>query len=164
MKEVKDGIELVFEGKHPPKTNVFDKVLVAVGRVPNSGDLNLDKAGVEIDERGFIKVDDQLKTTAQRIYAIGDVVGNPMLAHKASHEAHVVVDVLAGKGRRLRAAGDSRGGIHRPGDRLGQATRSRRRRPPGSNILLRSSPGPRQVGQWLWVALTASPSWFARRK
>lgn len=97
MKEVTGGIELAFEGKHPPKTNVFDKVLVAVGRVPNSGDLNLDQAGVETDEQGFVKVDDQLKTTAPRIYALGDVVGNPMLAHKASHEAHVVADVLAGK-------------------------------------------------------------------
>ena len=96
MKEVKGGIELGFEGKNPPKSSVFDKVLVSVGRVPNSRNLNLANAGVEVDERGFIKVDSQLRTTAPRIYAIGDVVGNPMLAHKAMHEGTVVADNLAG--------------------------------------------------------------------
>ncbi|HNQ21935.1 MAG TPA: dihydrolipoyl dehydrogenase [Phycisphaerae bacterium] len=97
MKEVEGGIELAFEGKHPPRGDVFEKVLVAVGRVPNSAGLGLEKAGVQTDERGFIKVDSQLKTTAPRIYAIGDVIGNPMLAHKASHEGHVVAELLAGK-------------------------------------------------------------------
>jgi len=97
MKEVKDAIEVAFEGKNPPKSKKFDKVLVAVGRYPNSRDLGLDKAGVEVDERGFIKVDKQFKTTVPRIFAIGDVIGNPMLAHKAQHEGNVVADILAGK-------------------------------------------------------------------
>lgn len=97
MKDVKGGIEVEFEGKNPPKSKKFDKVLVSVGRVPNSRDLNLDKAGVEVDERGFVKVDSQFRTTAPRIHAIGDVIGNPMLAHKAMHEGMVLADLLAGK-------------------------------------------------------------------
>ena len=97
MKEVKDGIELEFDGKNPPKTNKFAKVLVSVGRRPNTADLNLDRAGIELDEYGFVKVDSQFRTTASRIYAIGDVIGNPMLAHKAQHEGMVVADILAGK-------------------------------------------------------------------
>lgn len=97
MKEVKGGIELGFEGKQPPKSKVFDKVLVCVGRTPNSRDLSLDKAGVTVDERGFIKVDGQFRTSSPKIHAIGDVIGNPMLAHKALHEGTVVADILAGK-------------------------------------------------------------------
>jgi len=97
MKDVKSGIEVGFEGKNPPKSTKFDKVLVCVGRRPNSRDLGLDKAGVALDERGFIKVDAGFKTTAPKIYAIGDVIGNPMLAHKALHEGTVVADLLAGK-------------------------------------------------------------------
>jgi len=97
MKEVKGGIELTFEGKTPPTSKRFDKVLVSVGRRPNSSELNLDKAGVEADDRGFIKVDAGFQTSADRIYAIGDVIGNPMLAHKALHEGTVVADLLAGK-------------------------------------------------------------------
>lgn len=97
MKEVKDAIEVTLDGKDAPKTAKFDKVLVAVGRRPNSAELNLEKVGVEVDERGFIKVDDGFKTTSPKIYAIGDVIGNPMLAHKAIHEGTVVADRLAGK-------------------------------------------------------------------
>ncbi len=97
MKETKDAIEVTFEGKKAPKSGVFDKVLVAVGRRPNSSDLNLDGAGVEVDDRGFIKVDSGFQTTSPRIYAIGDVIGDPMLAHKALHEGAVVADRLAGK-------------------------------------------------------------------
>ncbi|MBI4718378.1 MAG: dihydrolipoyl dehydrogenase [Planctomycetes bacterium] len=97
MKELKGGIELQFEGKNLPETNRFEKVLVSVGRAPNSRDLSLEKAGVQVDERGFIKVDAQFRTTAPRIYAIGDVIGNPMLAHKALHEGTVLAEHLAGK-------------------------------------------------------------------
>lgn len=97
MKEVKDGIEVSFDGKNLPKTKKFDKVLVSVGRRPNSDQLALDKAGVEVDPRGFIKVDTGFKTTAPRIYAIGDIIGNPMLAHKALHEGSMLADQLAGK-------------------------------------------------------------------
>lgn len=97
MKEVKGGIELTFDGKTPPKSNRFDKVLVCVGRHPNSRELQLDKARVEIDERGFIKTDSEFRTTAPRIFAIGDVIGDPMLAHKAQHEGTVLGHQLAGK-------------------------------------------------------------------
>lgn len=97
MKDVEDGIELGFEGKNPPASNKFDKVLVSVGRRPNTDSLRLDQAGIELDDHGFIKVDAQFLTTASRIYAIGDVIGNPMLAHKAQHEGMVVADILAGK-------------------------------------------------------------------
>lgn len=97
MKEVKGGIEIGFEGKNAPKINKFEKVLVSVGRRPNSADLDLNKAGVETDKRGFIKVDSEFRTSAQKIFAIGDVIGNPMLAHKAIHEGAVLADQLAGK-------------------------------------------------------------------
>lgn len=97
MKESKDGIELTFEGKNAPKSKKFDKVLVSVGRRPNTGELNLDKAGVQVDQRGFIKVDSGFRTTSPKIFAIGDVIGNPMLAHKALHEGMVLADALAGK-------------------------------------------------------------------
>lgn len=97
MKEVKGCIEIGFEGKNAPKINKFEKVLVSVGRRPNSSDLDLEKAGVETNERGFIKVDTEFRTSAQKIFAIGDVIGNPMLAHKAMHEGAVLADQLAGK-------------------------------------------------------------------
>ncbi len=97
MKEVKGAIEVTFDGKNKPKSNRFDKVLVSVGRRPNTQELQLDKAGIAVDERGFIKVDRGFRTSAQRIYAIGDVIGNPMLAHKALHEGVVLADQLAGK-------------------------------------------------------------------
>ena len=97
MEDVKEGVKVKFEGKQIPKSTTFDKVLVSVGRRPNTRDLQLDKAGVAADERGFIKVDAGFKTSAQRIYAIGDVIGNPMLAHKAMHEGMVLADILAGK-------------------------------------------------------------------
>lgn len=98
MKDVKNGVEVGFEGKNIPKTTRFDRVLVSVGRRPNSRDLQLEKAGVQVDERGFIKVDTGFKTTSSgKIYAIGDVIGNPMLAHKAMHEGLALADILAGK-------------------------------------------------------------------
>lgn len=97
MKDTKTAIEIGFEGKNPPKLNKFDKVLVSVGRTPNARDLGLEKAGIEVDQRGFIKVDGNFKTTAPRIFAIGDVIGNPMLAHKALNEGAVLADQLAGK-------------------------------------------------------------------
>ena len=97
MKETKTGIAVGFDGKNVPKKKTFDKVLVSVGRYPNSRELDLTKAGIEVDERGFIKVDDQFRTTSPKISAIGDVIGDPMLAHKAIHEGRVVADILAGK-------------------------------------------------------------------
>jgi dihydrolipoamide dehydrogenase len=97
MKEQKQGVRVTFEGKDGGKTDeVFEKVLVAVGRRPNSTLAGLDRAGVRITERGFILVDRHMRTDAARIFAIGDVVGEPMLAHKASHEGRVAAEVIAG--------------------------------------------------------------------
>jgi len=93
-----DGLYVTFEGKKAPAEPVrYDKVLVAVGRRPNGKLVDADKAGVAVDERGFINVDKQLKTNVANIYAIGDLVGQPMLAHKAVHEGHVAAEVIAGK-------------------------------------------------------------------
>ncbi len=94
----KDGLYVTFEGKQAPAEAVrYDKVLVAVGRRPNGGLLAADKAGVNVDQRGFISVDKQMRTNVPHIYAIGDLVGQPMLAHKAVHEGHVAAEVIAGK-------------------------------------------------------------------
>ena len=89
------GIKVVFEGKQPGE-EVYDKVLVAVGRRPNGKLINAEAAGVTVDERGFIPVDAHMRTNVPNIYAIGDVVGNPMLAHKATHEAKVAAEVICG--------------------------------------------------------------------
>ena len=93
-----DGLYVTFEGKNAPAEPVrYDKVLVAVGRTPNGKLLDADKAGVNVDERGFINVDKQLKTNVSNIFAIGDIVGQPMLAHKAVHEGHVAAEVISGQ-------------------------------------------------------------------
>ena len=89
------GVKLSYEGKKSGSVEV-DKVLVSVGRRPNTRDIGLESAGVRVDERGFIVVDSQLKTSAPGIYAIGDVAGNPMLAHKASKDGEVAAEVIAG--------------------------------------------------------------------
>ncbi len=85
-----------FEGGNAPATETFDKVLVAVGRRPNGRLIGAENAGVRVDERGFIPVDRQLRTNVPHIFAIGDIVGQPMLAHKAVHEGHVAAEVAAG--------------------------------------------------------------------
>jgi dihydrolipoamide dehydrogenase len=95
----KGGIACGFEGESIPETKTFDRVLVAVGRAPNGGKLDAGKAGVEVGERGFIKVDAQMRTNVPHIFAIGDLVGQPMLAHKATHEGHVAAEVAAGQKR-----------------------------------------------------------------
>jgi len=93
----KNGLKVSFEGKQAPdKPQTYDRVLVAVGRVPNGRMINAEAAGVNVDERGFIPVDRQMRTNVPNIYAIGDVVGQPMLAHKATHEAKVAAEVIAG--------------------------------------------------------------------
>ncbi|MCH2058549.1 MAG: dihydrolipoyl dehydrogenase [Thalassotalea sp.] len=93
-----DGLYVTFEGKNAPEGQVrYDKILVAVGRKPNGHLIAADKAGVNVDERGFINVTNELRTNVANIFAIGDVVGQPMLAHKAVHEAHVAAEVIAGK-------------------------------------------------------------------
>jgi dihydrolipoamide dehydrogenase len=93
-----DGIYVSFEGEQAPKEpQRYDLVLVSVGRSPNGKKLDAEKAGVAVTDRGFITVDKQLRTNAPHIHAIGDIVGQPMLAHKAVHEAHVAAEAAAGQ-------------------------------------------------------------------
>ncbi len=91
-----DGLVCHFEGKGAPETDTFDRVLVSIGRSPNGLLIDSDKAGVNVDERGFINVDKQQRTNVDHIFAIGDIVGQPMLAHKATHEGKVAAEVIAG--------------------------------------------------------------------
>ena len=91
-----EGLQVFFEGEGAPESALFDRVLVAVGRRPNGAGIDADKAGVKVDERGFIPVDSHQRTNVAHIYAIGDVVGNPMLAHKATHEAKVAAETISG--------------------------------------------------------------------
>jgi dihydrolipoamide dehydrogenase len=90
------GIAVRFEGKEN-STAEYDRVLVAIGRLPNGGQIEAEKAGVKVDQHGFIKVDAHQRTNVPNIFAIGDVVGGPMLAHKATHEAKVAAEVIAGE-------------------------------------------------------------------
>jgi dihydrolipoamide dehydrogenase len=97
VKAQKNGLKVTFgAGEDSPEPATYDRVLVAVGRRPNGDRLDLGDAGVTVDPRGFIRVDDQLRTNVANIFAIGDVVGQPMLAHKATHEAKVAAEVIAG--------------------------------------------------------------------
>ena len=91
------GIEVTFEGEGAPAPQVYDLVLQAVGRTPNGKKIAADKAGVDVTDRGFINVDIQMRTNVPHIFAIGDIVGQPMLAHKAVHEGHVAAEVIAGE-------------------------------------------------------------------
>ncbi|MDP2868677.1 MAG: dihydrolipoyl dehydrogenase [Methyloversatilis sp.] len=98
------GIRVTFEGaKAPAEPQVYDRVLVAVGRSPNGRKLNAEAAGLRVDERGFVPVDSQMRTNVAHIHAIGDIVGQPMLAHKAVHEGHVAAEVIAGHKRQFDA-------------------------------------------------------------
>jgi dihydrolipoamide dehydrogenase len=92
----KNGIKVTFEGESIPETSLFDRVLVAVGRSANGNKVGADKAGVAVGERGLIAVDSQMRSNVPHIFAIGDLVGQPMLAHKATHEAHVAAEACAG--------------------------------------------------------------------
>lgn len=92
-----DGIYVSMEGKKAPTEPVrYDAVLVAIGRTPNGKLIDADKAGINVDERGFINVDKQLRTNVPHIFAVGDIVGQPMLAHKGVHEGHVAAEVISG--------------------------------------------------------------------
>jgi dihydrolipoamide dehydrogenase len=90
-------LEAGLEGSGAPATDTFDQILVAVGRRPNGAVIGAEAAGVQVDERGFIAVDKQMRTNVGHIFAIGDIVGQPMLAHKATHEGHVAAEAAAGK-------------------------------------------------------------------
>ena len=92
----KDGLKVTFDGGGAPKPDVFDGILMAVGRRPNGKTINAQAAGVNVDERGYIPVDKQLRTNVPHIHAIGDICGEPMLAHKASHEGKIAAEVTAG--------------------------------------------------------------------
>jgi dihydrolipoamide dehydrogenase len=91
-----DGLKVSFEGKGAPESELFDAVLVAVGRRPNGKLIGAEAAGITVNEQGFIPVDRQQRTNVPHIFAIGDIVGNPMLAHKATHEGKVAAEVAAG--------------------------------------------------------------------
>jgi len=97
MRATVPGIEVSFEGDKAPSVGVYDRVLVAVGRRANGGLLDAGKAGVNVDQRGIIDVDKQMRTNISHIFAIGDLAGGPMLAHKATHEAKVAAEVIAGQ-------------------------------------------------------------------
>ncbi len=97
VKAEDDGIHVTLESASGSETVVYDAVLVAIGRAPNGKLLDAENAGIEVDQRGFINVDKQMKTNVPNIYAVGDIVGQPMLAHKGVHEAHVAAEVIAGK-------------------------------------------------------------------
>ncbi len=92
----KDGLEVLFEGEDAPEPAHYDKILVAVGRSPNGLQIGAEQAGVTVDQHGFIAVNGKQQTNVPHIYAIGDVTGGPMLAHKATHEAKLVAELIAG--------------------------------------------------------------------
>jgi dihydrolipoamide dehydrogenase len=92
----KNGLKVTFEGEQAPEPQLFDRVLMAVGRRPNGRDIGAEAAGVAVNERGYIAVDIRMRTNVPHIYAIGDIVGDPMLAHKATHEGKVAAEVIAG--------------------------------------------------------------------
>jgi dihydrolipoamide dehydrogenase len=91
-----DGLHVTFEGSKIPENTVYDRVLVSTGRTPNGSLVGAEAAGIEVTDRGFIPVDKQMRTNVPHIFAIGDIVGQPMLAHKATHEAKVAAEVCAG--------------------------------------------------------------------
>ncbi len=97
IQAAKNGIEVLFEGKDGNSTETFDKVLVSIGRRANGDKLDAEKAGVKVDQRGIIAVNKQMQTNVEHIFAIGDLAGGPMLAHKATHEAKVAAEVAAGE-------------------------------------------------------------------
>ena len=97
IESAQDGLRVSFEGGKAPATDTFDRVLLAVGRSPNGATIAVENAGVEVDQRGYIPVDKQQRTNIDNIFAIGDIVGQPMLAHKATHEGKVAAEVISGK-------------------------------------------------------------------
>jgi dihydrolipoamide dehydrogenase len=97
MAEKEGGVEVKLEGDIDPPQQTFDRVLVAIGRKPGSTDMGLENTKVELDEKGFVIVDDRQRTTDERIFAVGDVAGGMMLAHKATREGKVAAEVIAGQ-------------------------------------------------------------------
>jgi dihydrolipoamide dehydrogenase len=106
-----NGLKVTFEGQNSsatPETQTYDRILMAVGRRPNGCDIGAERAGVNVSERGFISVDKQLRTNVPHIFAIGDIVGEPMLAHKATHEGKLAAEIIAGGDQMKNAAFDAR--------------------------------------------------------
>lgn len=107
-----NGLKVTFEGEQnsntTPEPQTYDRILMAVGRRPNGRDIGAERAGVNVNERGFISVDKQLRTNVPHIFAIGDIVGEPMLAHKASHEGKLAAEIIAGGEKMKNAAFDAR--------------------------------------------------------
>jgi dihydrolipoamide dehydrogenase len=99
VEALKEGIRVTFEGAKAPEPQVYDRVLVAVGRTPNGKVIGAEAAGVKVTDRGYVPADKQLRTNVPHIFAIGDIIGQPMLAHKAMHEAKVAAEVAAGEKR-----------------------------------------------------------------
>jgi dihydrolipoamide dehydrogenase len=99
VEALKEGIRVTFEGEGAPEPQFYDKVLLSVGRTPNGKKINVEAAGVTVNERGFIPVDKQQRTNVPHIFAIGDIVGQPMLAHKATHEGKLAAEVAFGEKR-----------------------------------------------------------------
>jgi dihydrolipoamide dehydrogenase len=99
VEAAKEGLRVTFEGEKAPEPQLYDKVLIAVGRSPNGRKVNAEAAGVLVNERGFIPVDRQMRTNVSHIFAIGDIAGQPMLAHKASHEGKLAAEVAHGEKR-----------------------------------------------------------------
>ena len=98
MKALKDGVKVTFENENrEQREQKFDKVLISIGRKPNSDSIGLGNTRIQVDKRGFVLVDDQRRTAEPSIYAIGDIAGEPMLAHKASHEGRVAAEAIAGE-------------------------------------------------------------------
>jgi dihydrolipoamide dehydrogenase len=95
----KDGLKATFEGENAPTPQVYDRVLLAVGRRPNGKEIDAQAAGVNVTDRGFIPADKYMRTNVPHIYAIGDIIGEPMLAHKASHEGKLAAEIIAGHKR-----------------------------------------------------------------
>ena len=99
LERQKEGLKASFEGESAPKPQVYDRVLLAVGRRPNGKDIEAQAAGVNVTDRGFIPADKTMRTNVPHIYAIGDIIGEPMLAHKASHEGKLAAEIIAGHKR-----------------------------------------------------------------
>ncbi len=96
IEALQEGLQVTFEGDNAPQPQLYDRVLLAIGRRPNGREIGAEAAGVTVNERGFIPVDKQMRSNVPHIYAIGDIVGDPMLAHKATHEGKVAAEVIAG--------------------------------------------------------------------
>ena len=144
-----DCIAVTMESKDgSAETREYDTVLVAIGRTPNGGIIDAQKAGLEVDERGFIGVDKQMRTNLEHVYAVGDVVGQPMLAHKGAHEGHVAAEVIAGKKHYFDPKVIPSIAYTDP-EVAWVGKTSAKPRSKASTTSPPSSPGPLQVGPWL---------------